>query len=343
MKVLILSDADMGGAESVAAAQAGELRKQGLDTLLLVGSELKKFSARFRNWRTVWNPAGIRLLKKSIKQFKPDVIHIHNVGWKYSYACLKVAKLSGAKVFFTAHDTGLFYPEKFFGRADFWYQLRRHKFRFNPFRNYFIKKYVKYVDRIFAVSDALGSALRLHGFENTTLHNGVDVSEWIRPDRGEHVPTVLLAGRISGPKGASVLPEIKRQVLLGAPGSKFVIVGKDVWVPREKMPEIYAGADVVIVPSVYLDPFPTVVLEAGAAGKPVVVTNQGGAKEAVVEGVTGFVADPYSRMFADRIIELLQNPAKAKEMGERARTHVTQNFSLEKQVKTLIKYYNGSR
>ena len=341
MRVLVVSDADIGGAETVVLAQVRELERQGVKKRLFVPHELSKFSERFRNWRSVYRPMGLALFSAQILDFKPDIVHFDNNQWKLGIACVKIAKESGAKVFFTAHDTGLFYPHKYFGRASFWHQLRTQRLRFNPLRNLLIKKYVRYVDRIFAVSDALGQALREHGFENTTLHNGINVTEWAQPEPSAHAPTVLFAGRISGAKGASVLPAIEALVCAKVPNIKFLIVGKDLWVPREKMPEVYANTDVVIVPSVYLDPFPTVVLEAGASARPVVVTNLGGAKEAVTDDVTGLVADPHSPLFAERIVELLSNPARAREMGECARAHITRNFSLEKQVAKLIQYYNG--
>ena len=342
MRVLIISDASIGGAGAIAEMQAKELVRQGMEMKMLRGEILPNYSERFRNWRMIYNPTGVALAKKEILDFRPDIIHAHNIHNKFSYAVLKIAKKSGAKVFLTAHDTGLFYPDKFFGEANFFHQLRTQRLRFNPFRNFLIKRYVKYVDRVFAVSDALGEALRAHDFENITLHNGVNTSDWIRPIPPAHFPTVFFAGRISGAKGRAVLPEIERCVRESVPDVNFVVVGKDVWTPRDKMPEIYATANVVIVPSVYLDPFPTVVLEAGASGKPVVITDQGGAKEAVIEGKTGFVADPYSPLFANRIIELLQNPDRAKQMGERAREHITHNFSLQTQVSKLIHYYNGA-
>ena len=224
--------------------------------------------------------------------------------------------------------------------------------RYNPFRNLVIKYYLKYIHQIFAVSDALGESLRAHGIASVTLHNGVDVLAWqaeyskleefkIRYNlAGRKV--ILWVGRLSDLKGGVVVPAMIDRVRSEVSEAVILGIGKEVKLTNEEMPLAYAVADVVIVPSVYLDPFPTIVLEAGASGRPVVVTNMGGAKEAVVEGETGFVADPYSPVFADKIIELLRNHEKARKMGEKAREHISSNFSLKKQVEKLGSCYTAA-
>lgn len=88
------------------------------------------------------------------------------------------------------------------------------------------------------------------------------------------------------------------------------------WLDEVEMKKALCMADIVLVPSVYLDPFPTVNLEAMAAMKPVVGTCFGGTPEAVVDGVTGFVTNPYDTgQMADKIQYLLDNPDIAKKNG----------------------------
>src|SRR3989344_970161 len=358
MKILIFSDRANGGAGNVATAQSKELSRQGGEVRLLTAESLPDYSERFRNWRMLWNLAGIRLVRKTLIEFKPDIVHCHNIHEKFSFAVLMLAKQSGAKIFLTAHDTYLFYPAKSLGdraclsarQVTKWQELHRFRFRYNPFRNFVAKHYLKYVDRVFAVSDALGQALREHGIENTTLHNGIDVSRWLVDEAkvsefktrynlvGKRV--ILWVGRLSGAKGGAVLPNIMREVSDKIPNVHLFAIGGETRLKNDEMPFAYAAADVVIVPSVYLDPFPTVVLEAGASGRPVVVTNMGGAKEAVVEGETGYVADPCSSDFAERVIELLRNPEQARAIGEKARGHIAQNFSLKRQMQVLSSWYN---
>ncbi len=352
MRILILSDRGVyggGGAEAVAGAQAEELKRQGCQVLVCTGDNLPQYSERTRNYRCIYNSAGVALVREALVNFKPDVVHAHNVHEKLSFAVLKVAKKFGAKVFLTAHDTYLFYPGKYVGRVGFFSQLLKQRFRFNPLRSFLIKRYVRYCDSVFAVSDALGKVLAANGIPNTTLHNGIDVSKYSYSEKLRlegrarfnlgSAPTILWAGRLSGLKGGAVIDDIIRYVHAQVPDAFLLKVGGVLRVNPEEMPLVYAAADVVITPSVYLDPFNLINIEAGAMSRPVVGTNTGGTCEIIEDGVTGFVSDPYSTVFAERVVQLLQNHALAAEMGRKANERVRRNFSLPEQVKKMIQLY----
>ena len=78
--------------------------------------------------------------------------------------------------------------------------------------------------------------------------------------------------------------------------------------------------------------FSNSILEYMAAAKPVVATNVGGAAEAIQEGVTGYlVAASDDEAMAQRITALLQDPAKARAMGEKGRQVIIERFSCETQ------------
>jgi trehalose synthase len=69
------------------------------------------------------------------------------------------------------------------------------------------------------------------------------------------------------------------------------------------------------------------VTEALWKGKPVVATKVGGIPHQLVEAENGFLVNPQDReAFADRIIQLLQNPDLVERMGQRAKETVRQNF-----------------
>ncbi len=86
--------------------------------------------------------------------------------------------------------------------------------------------------------------------------------------------------------------------------------------------------------------FSNSILEYMSAAKPVVATRVGGADEAIIDGETGFLveSDDHDAM-ANRLIELLQNPVKAMEMGKKGRKIVTENFSLEAQTEKTLTLY----
>ena len=97
------------------------------------------------------------------------------------------------------------------------------------------------------------------------------------------------------------------------------------------------------MPSIYVDPFPTVVLEAMAAGKPVVATGFGGAREAVVDGETGYIVNPFdTEVFAEGLERLLRDSGLRREMGWRGRERVRRSFSLEQQVNRMVATYDKS-
>ncbi|MBV9359033.1 MAG: glycosyltransferase family 4 protein, partial [Chloroflexi bacterium] len=66
-------------------------------------------------------------------------------------------------------------------------------------------------------------------------------------------------------------------------------------VAHDDMPRLYGAVDAVVCPSIWDDPFPTINLEAMAAGRAVVGSRVGGVPEAVLDGVTGRLVPPRDR------------------------------------------------
>jgi glycosyltransferase involved in cell wall biosynthesis len=112
------------------------------------------------------------------------------------------------------------------------------------------------------------------------------------------------------------------------------------WAPREEHLAYYRQATVVVVPSVWPEPFGMVGIEAMSYGKPVVAFNVGGIPEWLEHGVTGFLVKPYEiKEMAQRIDILLDNPAVAHEMGMRGRKRVEQDFNKDKHLSALLEIY----
>lgn len=100
------------------------------------------------------------------------------------------------------------------------------------------------------------------------------------------------------------------------------------------------AADIIIVPSVCFDSLPTMAIDGSAAGRPIIATCFGGAKEVVVDNKTGFVLNPYNtKLMAEKIIYLLENPDIASKMGEAGQERIKDIFSIKKQIsETLVQY-----
>jgi glycosyltransferase involved in cell wall biosynthesis len=100
------------------------------------------------------------------------------------------------------------------------------------------------------------------------------------------------------------------------------------------------GISTVCVLSSKAEGFSNSILEYMAAGRPVVATDVGGAREAIVEGETGYLvpAGDHERM-ARRITELLKQPALARSMGEQGQKVAAARFSLDTQLTTTEDLY----
>lgn len=89
--------------------------------------------------------------------------------------------------------------------------------------------------------------------------------------------------------------------------------------------------------------FPFAILEAMAAGKPIVATDVGGVSEAVIDGVNGYIVPPRDpTSLANAILKLINDSEKAKEMGKNSRRLAEEKFNLPKIAYDLTKCYERS-
>lgn len=111
---------------------------------------------------------------------------------------------------------------------------------------------------------------------------------------------------------------------------------------RKDIPEILKALDIFVLPSILPDPFPTVILEAMASGKPVVATAHGGANEMILEGETGLLI-PWddAESAAASISALVKNEVLRKEMGEKGRSRVLDKFSPEAFQRNFIRLFEN--
>ncbi|WP_128548359.1 glycosyltransferase family 4 protein [Larkinella soli] len=220
-------------------------------------------------------------------------------------------------------------------------------------------------DKVIVVSDVVRNYWKKYVADEkiVTVYNGIDYSEFLkdstslRAELGVGQDTILIGmiGRIHYWKGQEYFIDMASHLSKKYPNAKFVLVG-DAFPGyeylydnlknkiqaenighlvenlgyRTDIPNIMNGFDVFVLPSILPDPFPTVILEAMASGKPVVATNHGGATEMVDHAKTG-VLIPWndSQKAVSMFEEIIRNSKLRERMGQQARQRVLHRFSLK--------------
>ncbi len=101
---------------------------------------------------------------------------------------------------------------------------------------------------------------------------------------------------------------------------------------RDDVPRVLRDADVFVLPS-RIEAAPNAVLEAMAAGLPVVATNVGGIPEVVTSGLNGLLVPPDDeKRLAGALFQLFDDPSQAERLGLEARRHVQTHYSFAQMV-----------
>ena len=112
------------------------------------------------------------------------------------------------------------------------------------------------------------------------------------------------------------------------------------WGRRSDMPNVFALAHVVCLPSAYGEGVPKVLLEAAACGRPIVTTDSPGCREVVRHEDNGLLVPVRSTVeLADALQRLIENPELRQKMGARGREIAVKEFALEKVVSETIALY----
>jgi glycosyltransferase involved in cell wall biosynthesis len=102
-----------------------------------------------------------------------------------------------------------------------------------------------------------------------------------------------------------------------------------------------ALADVYVLTSYAWEGFPISTLEAQAAGRPVVVTDAGGSREAVLHEKTGLIVPRRSpRLLADALVRLLRDADLRQRLGQAGRRRARKEFTRERMVERIGRIYD---
>ncbi len=110
-------------------------------------------------------------------------------------------------------------------------------------------------------------------------------------------------------------------------------------IDQKELTNYYHTSNVYVSSSKH-ESFGKVLIEAMAAGLPVVATATTGSKEIIKDGINGFLVPiGDSQVLARKILFLLNNSDKAKEIGENGRRMVKEKFDQQKIIKKLIEFW----
>lgn len=209
------------------------------------------------------------------------------------------------------------------------------------------------------VSDAVRERLMALGIDRarvSVIRNGIPPTDHAQPARGGRPFTIGICGQIGPWKGHADVVEALAILRREGVTVRCLVFGNGnagfVESLRQRVAQygisdylewrgfvqdqdaIYRELDVLVVPSRHSDPLPTVALEAGIRGIPVVATRKGGLPEIIVDGVTGLLVDSDNPLQIARAVKMLaHNPDQVKQMGMSARNRIITHFAPERMIK----------
>ncbi len=226
---------------------------------------------------------------------------------------------------------------------------------------------------VVAVSAAQGELVKAAGVPAkhvTVIHNAARLNAFPPPSAdgrsrlteiastpGEHL--VVTAARLSPEKGIHVLIDAARRIVDVMPGVRFIVFGEGAerdrleWIIEENslcdafalpgfradLDELLPNADLAVLPS-FTEGLPNVVLEASAAGVPVVATAVGGTPECIINDETGLLIPAgQPEPLVSSITSMLRDPAKRRRMGDAGRDYVRDEFSFAQQANSYLQLF----
>lgn len=288
----------------------------------------------------VWGRVVQRFLRDDLEDQPPDLIHVQS---RSMLACGNwLARELNLPLLVTLHD----------------YLQPRERLRLDT----------RWAQAVIAVSASVRSeVLNRCGLPEARvhlIHGGVEVPKSSQTNLvlpANRAPVVGAAGPLEAVKGLPFFLGAAGRVLQHRPDVQFLVAGAG---PEEAnlrrlartlgltenltfVPKLYdysqslEATDIFCLPSLKQG-LGTIMLEAMALGKPVIATGVGGVYSAIRDDHTGLVVPPSnSERLAERIIELLGDPVRARSIGEAGRRLVAEQFNVTQMVEQTADLYRS--
>ncbi|MFN3763691.1 MAG: glycosyltransferase family 4 protein, partial [Anaerolineae bacterium] len=232
-----------------------------------------------------------------------------------------------------------------------------------------------FTDRFIAVCHAEREAILSAGVARPeqvrVVWNGIDTKRFseVEVDRAMQrvalgIPpdatVIITVSRLYKPRDFDTLLLAFQRVAAAHPDTQLLIVGDGPYRPqverligelglasrvklagfRRDIPQLLAASDIFALSTAFWEGLPLTVLEAMAAGLPVVTSDVGGIREAVIPQETGILVSPGDfAAFSEALQELLTDRPKARAMGLRGRQRVQTFFTVERMVGETVALY----
>ncbi|MGN1287664.1 MAG: glycosyltransferase [Bradyrhizobium sp.] len=378
MKILVAHNRyqGRGGEDVVFEAEVDLLRGagHGVETLTVSNEAINSLAARIATTLSIAdNAEGKRLVAKAIDRFRPDIVHVHNFFPLLSPAVFDVCRQKRVPAVVTLHNYrtictgGMLLRDgrichKCLDRGHLWgvaHRCYRGSLPGSLASAYMIAQHQRHGTwtrpglRLIALTQFARTVFAQAGFDA----GRIDVKPNFMADPGAPDPAMpraglLYVGRLSREKGVGVLldavagtgvplrivgegPE-RAALEARAPGHvRFLGARSRAEVLREM-----ANAQALVVPSLWYEGFPMVVVEAFARGTPVIASEIGGLAEVVSAGKTGALAPPDDpAALRNRIAELLAVPDRAAAWGQAARAVYLARYAPDENLRLLEAIY----
>jgi len=342
VKILfVVTDLDLGGAEAQVVTLACGLKQRGhaveVASLIDPLARTEDLDAAGVPWHSLGmargrpDPQGIVRLRSIIRRFRPDAVHSHMV---HANLLTRLTRLTVRlpRLITTAHSTheGGRLLELAYRATDALTDLTT---------NVSDASVQAYLDRRVSAPGRIISVV--NGLDFSPFLAAAERREELRARFGFSGFTWLAVARLTPEKDfpnafralEQLPPETQLLIAGGGPeqaaleaqaGPNVRFLGR-----RTDVPELLAAADGFVLPS-QLEGLPMVLLEAAAAGLPVVSTDVGGVSEIVEDGQSGLLVPPGdSAALADAMLRLQTAPAAERaRLAHNARTHALRNYEL---------------
>ena len=314
-----------GGADVVFEREGAGLiaRDHLLDDLVVETAEVERRGALHAGTAAIWNRDATRAVRRAVERHRPDVVHVHTPFPVMSPAVIRTASGSGVPVVMTVHSwrlscvNGLLYRDGATCEDCVGRRLKLPAVMHRCYHDHLLGSAAMAgsltlhrgigtfgrVDRYLALTPFMRTQLVAEGI----APGAIDLHPNAAPDPGPPRPardgTVLFAGRLLEAKGVPTLlaawddPDLDARLVVVGDGplrdAVETVAARDDrveyhgWVDEATMTELLADAEALVVPSVWYEGLPLVVVEALAAGTPPIVSDVAGLSDLVRPGVDG--------------------------------------------------------